>query len=153
MRIVRRIEHDQNLFKILTDIYFNSNNTDESGKAAWILRHAVVRDPDRIQPYLKKLVRFLRTKPSHIALRRNGLGILQSVEVPESLYGLLSDICFKFLVSSNESVAVKVYSMSILEKIGNQIPEIHHELKLILQNLLPYGSAGFKARARKILSK
>jgi len=48
---------------------------------------------------------------------------------------------------------LKAYSIGILDKIGDEIPEIRQELKLVLQDLMPYESAGFQSRARKVLSK
>lgn len=153
MAMVRKIDRDENLFKMIMEVYFDEKNPVAACKAAWILRHAADRHPAMIRPYLKDLVKYLRNENHHVAVKRNGLGILQSIDIPESLFGPLSDLCFNFMNSNKEPVAVKVYSMIILDKIGNQIPEIRHELKLILQDLLPYGSSGFIARARKILAK
>jgi hypothetical protein len=153
MRVTRLIGHDEDLFKILTDFYFNIENQGMARKAAWILRYSVDLHPYLVRPYLKKIVRYISQEGLHDAIKRNGLAILDSVPIPEKLYGQLTNTCFDFLQSGKEPIAVKAYSMSILDKIGNDIPEIRHELKLIIKELMPYESTGFKSRARKILAK
>ncbi|MGB5273199.1 MAG: adenylosuccinate lyase, partial [Flavobacteriaceae bacterium] len=59
--------------------------------------------------------------------------------------------CFDWLISP-QKVAVQVYAMSSLWWIGHKVHWIHPELKLILEQGYPIGSAAFKARARHILS-
>ena len=99
------------------------------------------------------LIKYLRKKGLHDAIKRNGLAILQAIAIPKKLYGPVTNICFEFLQNGKEPIAIKAYSMSILDEIGNDIPEIRYELKLIIQDLIPYESAGFKSRARRILAK
>jgi hypothetical protein len=52
-----------------------------------------------------------------------------------------------------EAIAIRCSSMSILEKICNRIPELQPELRLILEEQLEHGSAGFKSRAKRVLSR
>ena len=153
VRVVKLIGQDSNIFKELMKIYFNDKNMDLARIAAWVLRHCIDQHPDLINPYLKKLVKYLGKEGHHDAINRNGLAILETVPIPEKLYGPITNICFDFLQSGKEPIAIKAYAMSILDKIGNDIPEIQHELKLIIQELIPYESAGFKSRARRILAK
>lgn len=153
VRISQLIDQDDDLFKALINLYFDHKNMDLARKAAWILRHCVEQHPHLLNPFVKKLIKYLGTDGLHNAIKRNGLAVLEKVHVPEDLYGPLANICFEFVVSGKEPVAIKAYSMSILDKIGDKIPEIRHELKLIIQDLIPYESAGFKTRARKILLK
>jgi len=153
VRVANLIGQDADLFRALMDLYFEAKNMDLARRAAWILRHCVDQFPFLIQPYLKKLIRYLGREGHHDAIKRNGLAVLVSSDLPKNLYGPLTNICFEFLLSGKEPIAIKVYSMSIIDKIGNDIPEIRNELKLVIQDLLPYESTGFKSRARRILAK
>jgi hypothetical protein len=154
VRVAESIGHDKSLFNELMTIYFDGkHDMDLARKAAWVLRYCSDYNPHLIDPYIKKLVKYIGKKGHHDAIKRNGLAVLQETSIPEKLYGPIANTCFKFLQSSKEPIAIKAYSMSILDKIGDDIPEIRHELKLIIQELMPYESAGFKSRARKILSK
>ena len=59
--------------------------------------------------------------------------------------------CFKFLESSTEALAVKVFSMTVLSNLAKQYPEIVPEIKIVIEDQLPHQSAGFKSRAKKVL--
>jgi hypothetical protein len=59
--------------------------------------------------------------------------------------------CFEYITSENETVAVKVFSMTILANLSKVYPEIKPELKLILEEHWDQKTAGFKSRAKKIL--
>ena len=63
------------------------------------------------------------------------------------------DICFKYLGSPKEALAVKVFSMSVLGNLAKKYPEIKSELKLIIEDQLPEQTAGFKSRAKKVLDQ
>ena len=59
--------------------------------------------------------------------------------------------CFKFLESSTEALAVKVFSMTVLSNFAKQYPEIVPEIKIVIEDQLLHQSAGFKSRAKKVL--
>ncbi|HMK05536.1 MAG TPA: hypothetical protein VK489_15150 [Ferruginibacter sp.] len=73
------------------------------------------------------------------------------MEIPEKYHGEIMDICFKYLESPTEALAVKVFSMSVLGKLAKKYPEIMQELKLLIEDQLPRQTAGFRSRAKKIL--
>lgn len=58
--------------------------------------------------------------------------------------------CFDWLISA-EKVAPKAYSMQTLSLLGQDIEWVHPELKAVLEQGYASGSAGYKARARRIL--
>ena len=85
------------------------------------------------------------------AVKRNSIRFMQQIELPEKHHGEIMDMCFNYLESPKESLAVKVFSMSVLGNLTKYYPEIKTELKLIIEDQLPHQSAGFKSRAKKIL--
>lgn len=65
---------------------------------------------------------------------------------------LIAAASFDWLIG-HQKVAPKAYSITVLYNIGKEISWIHPELKLVLEKDYNDGSAGFKARARQVLSK
>jgi hypothetical protein len=74
----------------------------------------------------------------------NLLRILQYQTIPEAQWGHAADQCFTYLASSDEPVAVN---------LTKQLPGLARELRLMIEEQYPLGSAGFKARGRHILRK
>lgn len=85
------------------------------------------------------------------AVKRNTIRFLQDIQIPEKYQGTLMEICFKYLESPTEALAVKVFSMQVLDNLAKLYPEIKPELKLLIEEQLPNQTAGFKSRAKKIL--
>jgi len=119
-------------------------------RAAWVLSKCIDQHPWLLSPYLEKVIYNLQGDVS-VAVKRNTVRILQNIDIPEDLMGPLADVCFQFLESGEEAVAVKVFSMTILFNITKKEPDLKNELRLLIEDQLPYGSAGFKSRAKKIL--
>ena len=120
-------------------------------RAAWAVSICVERHPDLLEPWLRKMILNLSKKGLPDAVKRNTVRILQSVSIPKQFQGITAQSCFKLLLSPDEPVAVKVFSMSVLCNLCKEEPALRHELKLIIEAQLPYGSAGYKSRAGKIL--
>lgn len=121
-----------------------------SQRAALTLSKCVDNNPELLTPHLEILIQNLQGTV-HVAVKRNTLRVLQDIELPESLWGLTADICFKTLESRDEPIAVKVFAMTVLNNIAQKVPDLKNELRLIIEDQLPYGSAGFKSRAKKVL--
>jgi hypothetical protein len=85
---------------------------------------------------------------------RNFLKIFAEVAIKLSNKNksILLNLCFDYL-SKSYSVAVKVYSMEILFRLSDEIPEIKRELFNLIDEQLPESSPGFRSRGEKILRK
>lgn len=123
-----------------------------SQRAAMALSHCVDRHPTLLTPHLERLIKNLRNEV-HIAVTRNTVRLLQEVDIPERLLGETADICFKLMESNDSPIAVKVFSMTVLANICEKEPDLKNELALIIEDQMPYGSAGFRNRGAKILKK
>lgn len=121
-------------------------------RAAWAMSICADANPQLIRPYIKKLVRNLK-KPVHDAVKRNTLRVLEKIEIPENNLGELADVCFDFLTRGNEPIAVKAYSIGILSNISKKEPALLQELKIILEDQLPYSGPAIKSRAKRVLNK
>jgi len=85
--------------------------------------------------------------------RRNLLRILQNYRIPEDQWGHVADECFHYLVSADQPVAIKAFSMSVLYNLTRDLPDLARELRISIEDQLHSASAGFKARARKVLAQ
>lgn len=108
--------------------------------------------PQLIAPHLPQLVRRMNEPGVHVAVKRNVVRILQYVDIPEALHGDVMNTCFDLLADPNETVAVRVFSMTVLDRLSAQYPEIRQELSVIIEDILEQGcTAAFRARARMVL--
>jgi hypothetical protein len=88
-----------------------------------------------------------------VAVKRNVVRILQFVDIPEDLHGEVMNICFELLGDLRETIAVRVFSMTVLARLAEIYPDIRQELRIIIEDELSHQpSAGFKSRAKKILA-
>ncbi len=60
-------------------------------------------------------------------------------------------LCFEYIASPTEAVAVKAFSLSILQNLSKHYPEIRQEIVLIINERCPYETAAFRVRAKKVL--
>jgi hypothetical protein len=61
------------------------------------------------------------------------------------------EICFNYVESSTEAVAIKAFSLTILGKPANNYPLIIPEIKLLISHESAHETAAFKVRAKKLL--
>lgn len=86
-------------------------------------------------------------------VKRNVVRLLQFAEIPKRNHGKVVDLCSKFLGDKSESIAVRVFSMTVLARMSRIYPELKSDLRLMIEEQLPYGSAAFLSRSRKVLKE
>ncbi len=86
-------------------------------------------------------------------MKRNTVRVLQDIEIPDNLKGILAEKCFEFLTSNQEPVAVRVFSMTILANMAKKLPDLKKELSIIIEDQMPFASAGFISRGTKVLKQ
>ena len=120
-------------------------------RAAWPMSFIAQKHPDLLLDYYNLLIDLLNKPNKHDAINRNILRAFQFVEIPEKYQGKVLDVSFKLLNSSNEPIAVKAFSMTVIYNLSKQYPDIIPELKASIETLLPNASSGIKSRGFKIL--
>ena len=136
------------------DELFNMFLTDEYRvvqRAAWPVSYCAQLHPELITKHFVKLIKNLYKPGLHDAVKRNTVRLLQYVTIPGKFHGKVMDICFRFISSPDEAVAVKAFSLTVLQKLTMQYPEIKNELRLVIKESWDYETAAFKSRAKKIL--
>jgi hypothetical protein len=120
-------------------------------RAGWPLSICVEKHPTLAKPHLSTLLKHLSKPGIHDSVKRNTLRILQFIEIPKRYHGNVANICFKYLTDKQEPIAIHVFAMSALQSIAMENPELKRELRLIIEDHLPFASAGYLSRARKVL--
>ena len=150
--IVKWIGDSQSRFDELFDLFLQDEYRVVQ-RAAWPLSNAVILYPKFIQKHFSKLLRNLERPGLHDAVKRNTVRLLQDLTIPKKFQGQVMNLCFDYINSPDEAVAVKAFSLTILENLSKDYPEIKQELKTIIEDRWNYESAAFHSRARKILRK
>jgi hypothetical protein len=151
-RIVKWVGKDQKRFNELFDLFLNDEYRVVQ-RAAWPMGYCVMAHPELIDKNWKKLIAKLKKKGEHDSVKRNGVRLMQDIEIPEKYHGEIMNICFGFLESPTEPLAIKCFSMSVLGNIAVKYPDIKPELRLIIEDQLPHQTAGFKSRAKRVLKQ
>lgn len=149
-KIVDYVGQNKARFKVLVEVYL-AGPYRVTQRAAWPLSYCVERHPSLVIPHLKRLLEFLNKPGIHDAVKRNTLRLLQYCELPKRLHGRVADLCFQYLQSKREPIAVKAFSLTVLQRIVEVQPELGTELKIIIEDQLPYASPAFRSRAMKVL--
>jgi len=150
-RIAEYVAKKPERFKNLMELFFSATYR-VTQRAAWPVGICAEKHPHLIRPYLGQMIDNL-SGGVHDAVKRNTVRALQNIKIPDELLGEAANNCFALLESNKEPIAIKVFSMTVLANICEKEPDLGQELKLVIENQLPYGSAGFKSRAKKVLSK
>lgn len=150
VRIARWIGNDKKRFRQLMDLFMKGEYR-VTQRSAWIVSHCADEHPALILPYLNKMIARMMEPDVHIAVRRNVVRLLQNIEIPPSLAGKVATICFELLASQKEPVAVKCFSMTVLANIAKQEPDLKNEIRLMIEQQMPWGTGGFQSRGKRIL--
>ena len=148
-RVAKYIGSDTIRFKELMELVF-SKDVIVTQRAAWVMCLCFEKHSSLVHPYLKKMIYTLE-KEVHDSVKRNMLKILQTVDIPISLLGKTADSCFKLLAKSSEAIAIKVFAMTVLLAIVRKETTLKNELRISIEDQLPYASAGFISRGKKVL--
>ena len=151
-QIVKWVGDSQQRFDELFDLFLNDEYRVVQ-RAGWPLSNAVKAHPEFIQKHFSKLLKNLQKPNHHIAVKRNTVRLLQEVDIPPRFQGQVMDICFEYISSPSEAIAVKAFALTILENLSKKYPEIKPELKTIIEDRWDYETAAFHSRAKKILKK
>lgn len=149
-KIVNWVGDSQERFDELFNLFLNSEFR-VNQRAAWPISYCVINYPKLISRHFSRLIRNLHKPILHDSIKRNTVRLLQHIDIPEKFHGEIMDLCFHYISSPTEAVAIKAFSLSILQNLSKQYPEIRNEVKLIIEERWEYETAAFRSRAKKFL--
>jgi hypothetical protein len=151
-KIVKYIGNDPKKFSELVNVFLEGPYR-VTQRIAWLLSYCVEENTTLIHPHLSRILKFTKRADTHDSVKRNVTRLLQFIDIPKKYHGTVVDLCFKLFADKKEPIAVRVFSMTTLANLAKKIPELKNELIPIIEDELPYGSAGFVSRGRKVLKE
>ncbi len=139
MAVVEFIGDDSKRFAELMKCFF-AGDYRLTQRAAWPMNYCAERHPKLILPYLPKLLACLDREDMHVAVKRNVMRLLQTIEIPKRLTGKAYSHAVDLLDDADEPVGVRCFAMTVAARIAKAEPDLLHS------------TAAFKVRARDILS-
>jgi hypothetical protein len=110
---VRWIGNDKKRFALLMELFFHGEYC-VTQRTAWIVSHCANMHPTLITPWLKPMIEKTKEPGVHDAVPRNVLRILESIEIPAKLLGIVTILCFDYLSSAESPIAVKANGSDII---------------------------------------
>lgn len=151
-KIVNYVGNDPKRFARLIDVFLQGPYR-VTQRAAWPLSYCVENYPGLLKPHFRKILKQLGEQNIHDSVKRNTLRMLQFVRVPKVHQGVTIDLCFGFLTDAKEAIAIRVFAMTVLANITKEVPELKNELIPLIEDQIPYASAGFLSRGAKVLKQ
>jgi hypothetical protein len=107
-----------------------------AARVVWLVAEHM---PDLFQAYFEDMVHKMGDL-THSSVKRCMLKILTIYELSdkEELHGLIIEACFKYMNDPAEEVAIRGYSISVLERMQKMYPEITGELIAALQIIVDH---------------
>ena len=107
-----------------------------AARVVWLVAEQI---PELFQPYFEDMVHKLGGL-NHSSVRRCMLKILTVYDFSdkEEMHGLIIEACFKYMNDPAEEVAIRGYSISVLERMQKMYPELTGELISALQIIVDH---------------
>lgn len=151
-KIVKYVGRDQSRFDELIKLFLKGPYR-VTQRAGWPISNLVIRHPEFIKPHLRKVLDILSKPGIHDAVKRNITRLLQFITIPKKFQGAVVDICLEYLANPKEAIAVRVFSMTVLTNLAMENPELKNEIVPLIEDQLPFASAGFRSRAKRTLKQ
>jgi len=148
-KLIRWVGTNAKRFAQLMNLFLHGDQ-DISRRSAWVIGHCCERNPELAKPWLKTMIKKMQEPNMHNAIQRNVMRILQYVEIPSSLKGKVTNICFDFISDTKTAIAPQAFAMTVLANIAKKESDLLKELRVLVHQMLPYGTPAFRARAKKI---
>jgi len=149
-KIVQWVGNNEERFNELFHLFITGEYR-VAQRAAWPLSNSAIAHPEFMKGNFGKLLINLKKPNLHNSIKRNTVRLLDAIEIPVKYEGRIMEICFTYLESPGEAVAVKAFSIGILGKLAKKYPEIIPEIKLMIEEQLPHQSAAFKSRSKAFM--
>jgi hypothetical protein len=152
LRIAAYIGADEDRFAELMQLFF-SKDYRITQRASWPMNFCVEKYPFLLLPYLPQMIENLKRDDVHDAVKRNSVRVLQFFDIPDELLGEVADVCFHLLSAAHSPIAVKAFCMPILLHICRKEPDLKNELKMLIEEQMPYAAPAFISSGQRVLKQ
>lgn len=138
----------------VNDLLFSLLNDDDNNQyfCSWIISDLSEIKAELLNPFLDQIITKANLS-SHSGVKRNLFKAIQFIEKSDEIKQNLAIICLDCLQNPKESIAVKSYSITILEELIIYFPELLEEIHFELEKQLPTATPAFINRAHRFLKK
>jgi uncharacterized protein (UPF0147 family) len=150
VKVALMVGANEELFAELMECLLE-DDSEIARRAGWALSFCLDKHPYLFDKYVKVFVELMNNKTCHVAVKRAATQALQYMQIPEDIDGLAYDYGMNILNDPEESIAVKAYSLQILQNIVLKYPELKQELKQLVEVKMPFETPAFKSRGKKLL--
>lgn len=146
--VAQNIAENPKYIKNLWEICISDKK--HSWRATWLMDKVYDATPDLVRLYIPKMIELIPNLDNE-SKQRQFLKLVSLEPLPKNISGEFINHCFDLLISGTSAVALKIYAMQILYNFSLHEPDIQNELALIIEDGLENGTAGYCARAKRIL--
>ena len=137
---------------MLIDLVLEGDDT-ISKYASWIISHCMERYPHLVLPHIEDLLKNLERVRLNDSVLRSTVKALSMADIPHDLQGYALQHCFDLLLNPKSAVAIQVHAMQTIFNISRKEPDLLQELQMVIEEGLPYGTAAYQSRGRRILKE
>lgn len=150
LKIAAWIGNDEDRFRQFLDIFLNDEYIIVQ-RIAWVLSTLAEEQPKLVEKHIGKIIRRLKDKNIHTAVKRNVIRVLQFLKIPAKYYAEVFNYCINYISDPTETVAVKCFAMTVASNIAGKFPDLKHELTETITISLKNSTPGLKVRSRDVL--
>lgn len=145
--IAKRATEEDEVLEELLSILMNGTSR-EQYIASWILSRAVEFKADLFNESAHNACLKVINSTSEGGIKRNLIRVWQfSIPQSEAIRLEILEQALKLLSDTGQDVAVRVFSITVLEKLLRYFPEIKEEVLFLLEREYPQATPSFKVRA------
>ena len=130
-KMVSFLKKNPNLFDETLKISLGDKEP-QSWRAAWLIKHYMLKDDERITNSIKLILKALPNKND--GHQRELLKILMDMKLSEKQEGILFDKCFTIWEDISKSSSVRGTAFSIIVDTVKKYPELMTEIEFLTQN-------------------
>ena len=122
-----------------------------AARVVWLVGEQM---PEIFKPYFSDMV-YRLPELKHSSVKRCMLKLLSVTDLSEEeeMHGIIIDVCFKCVNDPEEEVAIRGYSLQVLERMIMIYPEVTGELMSALELMIDGGPETLSRYASKRLKK
>jgi hypothetical protein len=151
-QVVSLVANNPKHYKELIEI-IQENRIPISEKAAWSMNHCFEDRVGFFEDYYPELTQIVADASYSDSIKRNIVRIFQFKQIPKKFHASVINSCFDLVLKKETAVALKAFSLQVLENMTIIYPELINELKASINDLLPTATPGLKNRGQHILNR
>lgn len=150
--IVAYIGNDADRFADLLKVVL-SGSPKTATLSTWSMSYCVEYFPELLNKHYPALLKTASQKNVSDAVKRSVVRALQFATIPKRYQGRVVELCVGILEDKKETIATRVFAMSVLANLVQENPALKDEVILLIEDGIPYASPAYISRSKKILKQ